>query len=93
MANHLCNHIGKVAGEIIVGNLCTKYRCTQISNVDWERGNWPTTCMGKSWLDTCELSTGTRKYLKATRNREAGQPPMHSNLAGGWGNYCRTTVY
>ncbi|CAL8168624.1 unnamed protein product [Prunus armeniaca] len=31
--------------------------------------------------------------LKATRNREAGQPPVHSNRASGWGNHCRTIVY
>ncbi|KAI5313095.1 hypothetical protein L3X38_042269 [Prunus dulcis] len=33
---------------------------------------------------SCVLSTGTRKYVKATGNRETGQPPVHSNQAGNW---------
>ncbi|CAL8168145.1 unnamed protein product [Prunus armeniaca] len=58
MANYLCRHIGQVAGEIIVGHLCTKKRYTQISKGSGELENWPTTCgvksgrwLGKSWSD------------------------------------------
>ncbi|KAI5316991.1 hypothetical protein L3X38_036698 [Prunus dulcis] len=38
------------------------------------------------------LSTGTRKYLKATRKAKTGQPPVKSNGAGGWENHCGTRV-
>ncbi|KAI5344034.1 hypothetical protein L3X38_011911 [Prunus dulcis] len=72
LANHLCSQIGQVAGEIIVGHLCTKYMYTQITKGNWEQGNRPTTCAIKS---------GTRKYLKATRNVGTGQPPVLSNRA------------
>ncbi|KAI5317457.1 hypothetical protein L3X38_037164 [Prunus dulcis] len=84
--------------EIIIGHPYIKYRYTQISKDNWEQGNWPTTCafkserwLGKSLLDTCELSIGTYKYLKATGNGETGQPPVQSNRAGGWGNHGWTS--
>ncbi|KAI5316994.1 hypothetical protein L3X38_036701 [Prunus dulcis] len=100
LANHLCSQIRQVAGEIIVGYLRTKHRCTQISKGNWEWGNWPTTCAvksvrrhGKSLSNTSVLNTGTQNYLKATGNAKTGQPPMLSNRAGGWGNHCGTTDY
>ncbi|CAL2256373.1 unnamed protein product [Prunus armeniaca] len=61
-------------GEILVEHLCTRHRYTQISKGNWERGNKPTTCAVKS---------DTRKYPKATGNRETGQPPVHLKL-GRW---------
>ncbi|KAI5317010.1 hypothetical protein L3X38_036717 [Prunus dulcis] len=68
----------------------------QISKGNRERGNGQTTCGVKSgrWLrkslsDNYILSTGTCKYLKANGNRKTGQPPVHSNRAGGWGNHGR----
>ncbi|CAL8168143.1 unnamed protein product [Prunus armeniaca] len=86
-------------GEILVGQLCTEQRFTQISKGNWERGNWPTTCAIKSgrWLskslsDNCEMSTGTRKHQKATGNEEAGQPPVQSNQAGTQ-KYLKATGY
>ncbi|CAL2271234.1 unnamed protein product [Prunus armeniaca] len=116
LVNHLCIQIEQVAGEILVGQLCTKHSYTQISKGNWERRNWPTLYvvksgnweqgngqttravksgwwLGKSWLDNCVLSIGTRKYLKEIGNEETGQPPMHSNRAGSWGNLDWKTVY
>ena len=83
----------------MVGQLCTKHKYTQISKGNWEWGNWATTRAVKlgKWLKNCYstancvLSTGTQKYLKATWNRETGQPPALSNRVGGIGNRCRTT--
>ncbi|CAL2256375.1 unnamed protein product [Prunus armeniaca] len=51
--------------------------------------------MEKSWSDNCVLSTGTRKYLKATGNEETGQPPMQSHRAGqqGTGNWPTTCAF
>ncbi|CAL2271218.1 unnamed protein product [Prunus armeniaca] len=89
-----------MAGEMIVGQLCTKHRYTQIFKADCERGNWPTICavksgswQGKSLSDTYVPSTGTRKYLKPTTNEETGQPPVQSYRAGGWGNHARRTSH
>ncbi|CAL8153455.1 unnamed protein product [Prunus armeniaca] len=100
LAKHLCIQIGQVAGKIIVGHLCTKYRYTQISKGNWEQGNRATTYafksgwwLGKSLLDTCVLSIGTCKYPKATGNKEIGQPLVQSYRASGFGNRCRTTNY
>ena len=81
--NYMCSQIGQVAGEIIVGKLCTKYRYTQISEGNWERGNWTTTCavksgkrLAKSLLDTYVISTSTRTYQKASGKGKTGQPPV-----------------
>ncbi|CAL2271221.1 unnamed protein product [Prunus armeniaca] len=74
LAHHLHSQIGQVAGEIIVGHLCTNYKYTQTSKAEWERGNWPTTCV--------VISGRTTKYLKATGNGETGQSPVQSNSAG-----------
>ncbi|KAH0972872.1 hypothetical protein GBA52_025028 [Prunus armeniaca] len=52
LARHLQSQIGQVAGKIIVGHLCTKYRYTQIRKADCEPGNEPTTCVviSSTWL-------------------------------------------
>ncbi|KAH0987762.1 hypothetical protein GBA52_014939 [Prunus armeniaca] len=81
-------------------HLRTKYRYTNISQGNRERENSATTCavisdrwLGKSLSDTCVLTTGTRKYVKASKNEETCKPPVQSNRAGGWRNHCRTTNY
>ncbi|CAL2256368.1 unnamed protein product [Prunus armeniaca] len=93
LPNHLCSQIGQVAGEIIVGQLCSKHRCTKIFKGNQEWGNWSTTCvvksgrwLGKSLSDTCVLSTGTRNYVKATENGKTSQPPWQSNRLKATGN-------
>ncbi|KAI5344043.1 hypothetical protein L3X38_011920 [Prunus dulcis] len=70
-----------MAGEIIIGQLCTEHRYTKTFKGSQERGTWPTTCavtsskwLEKSLSDTCALSTSTRKFQKATGNEETGQP-------------------
>ncbi|KAI5316989.1 hypothetical protein L3X38_036696 [Prunus dulcis] len=47
----------------------------------------------KIWKELIGKETDTGKYLKATGNREAGQPPVHSNRPGSLGNLGRTTVH
>ncbi|KAI5335410.1 hypothetical protein L3X38_025543 [Prunus dulcis] len=74
----------RVTGEIIVGHLCTKYRHTQISKADWEWGNWPTTFV--------VISSRCTKIFKGNWNTKTSPPPVQSNRAGGWGNYCQTCV-
>ncbi|CAL8168621.1 unnamed protein product [Prunus armeniaca] len=96
LADHLCSQIEHVAGEIFVGHLCTKYRYTQISKANCERGNWPTTCAVKScrWLGWEIIPRHLRTKYQYTQISQAdcewgNLPTTSAVISGRWlGKSC-----